>query len=182
MLGRDAYSNERSWSLVAGTAFLGATTIWVSYLVHSYGIEGALRYIWEGDPNPEHIREQAEKLNAAEKALKKQTKAISTFEEALQRARLDTIDESDPGAIVLVWKRNLPKTLQDLQMRLAFLSTDLDKIASQIDQVQIDQVFEDGDERKDEVRTRKRFLSKHAVKLMERADALIAFYKTAAPS
>ena len=175
MFRRDPYS-DRSWMSVAATALLGASTIWFSYLVHSYGLQGALRYVWEGDPNPEEIREQMAKLNAAEKSLKKQTKVISTFEEGLERARLDTIDDSDAATLLPLWRSNLPQNLRDLRMRLAFLSTDLDKIAAQIDQVL--PPAEDGDE----VRQRKKFLSRHAVKLMQRADELIAFYKKAAPS
>lgn len=175
MINRDPYS-DRSWASIAGTALLGVSTIWLSYLVHCYGVNGALRYIWEGDPNPENIREQMEKLSAAEKGIKKQIKTISTLEEGLQRARLDTIDDSDPSSLLKLWRRNLPANLQDLRMRLALLSTDVDKVASKVDQVLPPQ--EDGEE----VRKRKKALSKRIVETMERADALIDFFKSAAPS
>jgi len=175
MFSRDTYG-ERSWASIAGTALLGASTVWFSYLVHCYGVDGALRYIWEGDPNPENIREQMEKLSAAEKGLKKQIKTISTLEEGLQRARLDTIDDSDPSSLLTIWRRNLPANLQDLRTRLALLSADLDKIASIVDQGLPPQ--EDGEE----VRKRKKALSKRVVVVMERVDALIDFFKTAAHS
>ena len=171
MFRRDPYG-ERTWASLAGTAVLGASAMGVSYLVHRYGFGGALRLIWEGDPNPESIREQLYSLRTAEKDLKRHAKTVSTLEEGLQRAQLDTIDDSDPSGILDLWKRNLPKNFQDLRTRLALLSTDLDKIASQLDQVLPPQ---NGGE---EVGQRKKSLSKSVVTLMQRADALIDFFKT----
>ena len=171
MFRRDSYG-ERTWASLAGTALFGASAIGFSYLVHRYGFGGALRFIWEGDPHPESIREQLSSLRTAEKDIKRHVKIVATLEEGLQRARLDTIDDSDASAILDLWKQNLPKNLQDLRTRLALLSTDLDKVASRLDQVLPPQI---GGE---EVGQRKKSLSKSVVTLMERADALIDFFKT----
>ena len=172
MFGRSQYG-ERTWTTIAATGLLGATTLWFTYLVHCYGLDGALRFIWEGDPNPHHIRDQIENLNGAEKALRKHAKTIATLEEGLQRAKLDTIEDSAPSAIIAVWRRNVPENLRDLRMRLALLSTDLDKVAAKIDEVR--PPAEGGEE----VRNRKKQLSSRVVKLMERTDALISFFKSA---
>jgi len=174
MFGRNNYG-ERTWASIVATGLLGATTVGFSYLVHCYGFNGALRFIWEGDPNPEHVRDQMGKLHTAEKSLKNQTKTIATLEEGLQRARLDTIEDSDPSAILALWRRNIPDKLRDLRTRLALLSTDLDKIAATVDQVLPPPPAVEGGE---EVRQKKKRLSQRVVQLMARADALIVFFKT----
>ena len=175
MFLRDPYG-ERTWATVAGATLLGASALWFSYLLHGHGFEGALRFIWDGDPNPEDIRELMNTLSSAEKELNRRAQTISTLEEGLQRARLDTIDDPDPSAILDLWRRNLTKNFQDLRTRLALLSTDLDKLAARVDQVLPPQ------ESGEEVGHRKKALSKRVVALMERADALIELFRKAGDS
>lgn len=167
-------NNERfSWIKIATTATtaaaIGFSSYWAFRLVQAYGCEGALRYIWEGNPHPERIRGHIASLESAEKALKAQEDTISVLEEGLQRARLDTIDESTLSSIFILWRKNLPSALFDLRKHLANLSSELDKLAAHIDQVPIE----------DEVRQRKKELSKTVVGVMERVDALIAFILSA---
>lgn len=166
--------NERSsWITLATTATtvaaIGFSTFWFYPLLRDYGWDGALRYIWEGDPNPERIRDHVATLNTVAKALTAQEKTMSILEEGLERARLDTIDESGPASILVLWRKNLPNSLRDLRKHLAKVSSDLDKLAAKVDQVPTE----------DEVRQRKKDLSKTVVGLMERADAMIAFFKSA---
>jgi hypothetical protein len=174
MITFSSYPNERSsWIAIASAtttvAVLGLSSFWFYQLVQNYGFDGALRFLWEGDPNPEHIRDHVRTLNTAAKALNTQQKTISVFEEGLERARLDTIDDSDASSILVLWRKNLPSSLLDLRKHLAKLSYDLDRLAATVDQVPTDE----------EIRQQKKQLSKRVVFLMERADALIAFFKSA---
>lgn len=166
-------SNERSsWITIASTTTVvvaGASSFWFYQLLCNYGWLGALRYIWEGDPNPEHIREHLKTLSTVEKALRKQEKTISTLEEGFERAQLDSIDDSSFATILVLWRKNLPNSLLDLRKHLAKLSHDLDELAAKVDQVPSNE----------ETRSRKKLLSTWVVGLMERADALITFLKTA---
>ena len=152
---------------VTATALVAATGYSVFQLVQAYGWEGALSYIWEGDPFPPHVRERMHTLEGIEKKLNKKEKSLSQMEECLERARLDSVDESAPSHIRSLWEKNYAK---DLRKALSLLSYDLDQIASSIDGVSSKEQVE--------IKSRKKALSTRCVKLMDRADVLMKVYKT----
>jgi hypothetical protein len=168
------YQNKRYretdllWN-IAAFAFAGLSSYGCYRLVRRYGWEGALRYIWEGDPLPHDVRECIDTLEKASKGLEEQETVISSLEEGLERAHLDTVDESSHAAILEAWRVNLPRTQQDIRGNLAMASAKLDTLAADIDQV----------ENKETVRQTKKDLSRRVVDLMVRIDLLIDFFKQA---
>lgn len=162
------YHNRSRWFAIAAVASLvGFSAYWFHGLVSLYGWEGAVNYIWEGDPYP-NLRERLDKLKAVARKIAKPEKLLNSFETALERANLDSIQEADASSVVQQWQANLPASI-DLRTRLGILSSDLDKLAAQVDGV----VSEGSTVLKD----RKKDLSKRLVRFMERTDKLIAFYK-----
>jgi hypothetical protein len=137
--------------------------------VSLYGWEGALRYVWEGDHLPRDVRECIHALEAVSNGLEEHEAVILSLEEGLERARLETVDESSPDAILDAWRVNLPLSQQDIRGDLAKTSATLDKLAADIDQVP----------NKDTVRQMKKDLSSRVVALMVRIDVLIDFFKQA---
>lgn len=147
-------------------AVVGVVGVWFRTLVAEYGLEGALNYIWEGDPYPD-LRERLDSLRTAERQIEKPEKMLHKLETALERSHLDSIDAAEAAAVVQQWQANLPSI--DLRTRLGILSSDFDKVAAQVDSV-----VASGS---DVLKERKRVLSKRLVALMERVDKLISFYK-----
>ena len=161
-------SRDRSrWLTVAAvTAVLGVSAYWFHTLVEQYGFQGAVSYIWEGDPYPDQ-RDRLDKLEAVKRKMAKPTKLLETLETALERAHLDTIDSADATSVVSSWQTNLRNT--DLRTRLGILSSDLDKLAAQVDGVVSDgsTILKDA----------KKQLSQRLVQLMDRTDKLVTFYQ-----
>jgi len=165
-------SSDRQAVFLKSTAavLIGASAYWIYQSVTAYGWEGTLRLIWEGDPYPNRVRGYLDILEDVEKLLDKENTMISSLEEGLERAKLDSIHNEDPSAILRLWESNMAGLL-DLQKQLGQLSYDLDKWASKVDSVP-------GEDEAD-VRKKKRKLSKRVVRLMERTDLLIKFYDSA---
>ena len=155
------------WVAMAAVAgLLGVSVYWFRGLVAEYGMEGALNYIWEGDPYP-NLRERIDSLRAVEQKIKKPEQLLNKLETALERSHLDSIDGTEAAAVVQQWQSNLPSV--DLRTRLGILSSDFDKLAAQVDGVV--------SEGSDVLKEKKKVLSKRIVTLMERVDKLITFYK-----
>jgi hypothetical protein len=159
-----------SWSALASSiavlTLVVGSSYWTYQLVNSYGWEGSLRYIWDGDPEPQRLRDRKGTLLKVEKKLNRITTVLSSLEEGLERARLDSVDGLDPSHIRELWAHNVPN--KDLRQNLALLSYDLDQIASTIDQI-----VSSGEEN---IKAIKKTLSSRVVELMGRADLLIVAY------
>lgn len=158
-------------SATTAVVLIGTSSYWLYQCVSDYGWEGTLRYIWEGDPYPDQIRLYLDSLDDVERSLGHEATLLSSLEEGLERARLDSIDDSSPSSILKMWESNTP--IQDLQMQLAKLSYELDQRAAKVDQVIL------SDEDHVDIKLRKKALSKRIVRLMERTDRLILFYQKA---
>lgn len=169
-----AFRNKRSretcllWNISAFT-LVGLSSYWCYRLVRLHGWEGALRYIWEGDALPRDVRECINTLENASKGLEEQETVILSLEEGLERARLDTADESSHATVLDAWRMNIPSTQQDIRGDLAKASAALDKLAADIDQIP----------NKDTLRQKKKDFSMRVVALMIRIDVLIDFFKQA---
>jgi hypothetical protein len=142
--------------------------------VSQYGWDGTLRYIWEGDPYSPKVRHYMETLDDADQSRKSQERLIAAIEEALERARLDSIDDTKTTReIVKAWitifrPKNLEKSLSQLD-------TVLDKLAAKVDGILISAA--DNSRVFQELKRRKKLLSKQLVLAMERTDALLASYR-----
>jgi hypothetical protein len=147
--------------LLTTIGLIGITGVYCTRLVQSYGWSGALRYIWEGDSE--------ENLDAAQNSLEKCNRKITVLEEGLKQAQIKTSNKADLSQVLLIWRHSIPSNISDLRTHLALLSHDLDKAAAKIDQAPSNEIS----------RARKKDLSRTVVNLMDRADALIAFFKTA---
>jgi hypothetical protein len=149
--------------VVAGTA---AASWWMYQSIQQYGWEGTLRLIWEGDPYSPDVREAIDKLDGAERSIEKQEKILNTLETSLQRACLDSVDD---GIVVAEWiVVYTTATGQDLYNDLVRIDNDLDKLAASVDSVLSSSV--------DDIKKRKKLLSKQIVAMMERADYLLQSY------
>jgi hypothetical protein len=172
MLG-SRYDGPSVFSVATATTaalLMGTSSYWIFQCVSEYGWEGTLRYIWEGDPYPGRIRDYIDALNDVEECLEHASALVSSLEEGLQRAGLDSIDDCSPAAVMIIWESN---SSIDLQKQLAKMSYDLDQYAAKVDQV----ILSDQDQA--DIKQRKKMLSKRIVRLMERTDSLVVFYKKA---
>jgi hypothetical protein len=186
-------NNSRPIILVAATAASAAASFWLYKSVTSYGWEGTLRYVWEGDPYTPQVREYIDILDRVDDSRLHQESLIWTIEEALERARLDSVDDSETSSspksatdklsttneIVLLWMSNFETVGRgDLEKNLAHLSTVLDKLAAQVDGVLVGaKDGADSSQTWTELKRRKKLLSKQLVLAMERADALLASFQ-----
>jgi hypothetical protein len=159
-----------SWPTVAATtasvALAGTVAVWFSSLVQKYGWSGACRFVWEGNPHPEHLRDYVATLDEAEQALQSNEKAIIELELALSKCRATATSTTANGVILAGWRGNLPAAQRDLQMVLAQVSHYLDELAAKLDQPTAEE----------QLRVRRKTLSENAVALMWRIDVLIAHY------
>ena len=146
----------------------GGLGVWLCRTVSRYGFKGTLNYVWVGDPYPD-LREYLDALCEIEGSFERETKILTSVEEALDRARLDSVDTADEISVLRLWEKNVPDG--DLRKQLAFLSDRLDKLAAKIDGVPALEKLE--------IRRRKKQLSTKGVALMERVDSLITFYRQA---
>jgi hypothetical protein len=153
----------------ASIAVFGVSSYWFYHLVQRYGFDGAIRYIWEGSPYPTHVRQFMDTLKDVDEALEQQERKIAMLEEALERAKLDSVDESESPHLLTLWKTYLDDDY-DLRRQLAVVSESLDKLAATVDQVLPVQ---------EDIKEPKKSLSTRAVELMERVDALIHFFRSA---
>jgi hypothetical protein len=166
--GDDMSNNSRPIILVAATAASAAASFWLYQSVASYGWEGTLRYVWEGDPYTPQVREYIDILDSVDDA------ETSSSPKSTTTDKLPTTNE-----IVRLWMSNFETAGRgDLEKNLAYLSTVLDKLAAQVDGVLVG--AKDGADSSRtwmELKRRKRLLSKQLVLAMERADALLASFQ-----
>lgn len=161
-------------------------------LVAEYGWQGALNYIWEGDPYPPHVRQYLDDLNEMAKTLnREENQTLHRLEEGLERAKLDTIDQADPATILATWEQHVVATMmmdnnnhnnstQTLQKMLAKLSYNLDRCAYKIDSIILRGVEQHNNEA--DLKQQKKDMSNRVVQMMERTDVLLQFWKEAANS
>lgn len=181
----------RSWiSLIQATTVIAAST-YGSYklyqLIQRYGVNGALRYIWEGDPYSLEIRTCIDTLDKVNHLKKKLSNKVSQLEESFERAKLDSIDYNAPSNnVIQLWKKYLPKSMQtknssddNLRQRLALLSHDADKLAAMVDQVLASSSSREPIHILVDIRQRKKIASNEIVLLMERIDKLIDYFQKA---
>ena len=158
-------SNMKS-NIIVGTATVAtaAASVWIYKSLSRYGLEGTLRYLWEGDPYPPQIRDAITRLEKVERAIDRES-LLERLEESLARARLDSVDDAttiEPQWIVA-------HSPHDLEKDLAKVSHVLDVLAANVDEVQ-----SHGDA---EIKRRKTACSKQVVDMMARADFLLSLYK-----
>ena len=170
-------SSSISITAITAVTLTAITTIGTTYLVSKYGLSGALRYIWEGDHLPPHIREAIDILDDVEIRLKKQKKKLDKVEMVVEVARLNSVDSVDDSNAddTNDADNEHAKTKQNVQVLsnvspllskdLSMLSYTLDKLASEIDSVQ-----SSGDV---DVKRRKKEMSGVLVSMMERIDGFL---------
>jgi hypothetical protein len=175
----NSHDNLMKWSSVAGVTLMGiALGTFYKTLVCQYGWQGAFRLLWEGEPYSPRIQSLLDSLADAEKAIVKQEARMNAIEEALDRARLDSVDDAKVSkAIVKRWVENYhPK---NLEKSIAELSSTLDKLAAQVDAV----ILSSSDIKQncrliqDDIKQRKKTLSKQLVAAMERCDEYMACFQ-----
>mmetsp|Transcript_1540 Transcript_1540/g.2208 ORF Transcript_1540/g.2208 Transcript_1540/m.2208 type:complete len:202 (+) Transcript_1540:46-651(+) len=170
-----------------------AATYALSKVISSCGgIGGTLRYIWEGDHLPPHIREAVDALDDLEYIkLVKQKKKLDKVEIMVEVARLNSVDDGeeegcdsgDGNSATMITDekhemQNQPQGQSSksksplsqtptpaLSKDLSMLSYTLDKLAAEIDSVQ-----SCGDA---DVKRRKKEISKAIVKMMEKVDGYL---------
>jgi len=166
---------------VTASAVLVVGIIFYKTLVEEYGWVGAFRYVWEGEPYSPHIQSILDSLDDAEKRRALQESRLSGIEETLERARLDSVDDTSEvrwlpatknratKAIVLRWV-NYYKP-RNLEVALGEISAALDKVAAEVDAV----LLSDADARcasrvVQQIKQRKKLLSKQMVSFWHRGD------------
>ena len=170
-------SNSRvSVATIAGATLSVIASYWAYQSLSEYGLDGTLRYIWEGDPYTSTVREYLNILELAEKSRATQCSRMNAIEEALERARLDSVDDARMSKdIIVLWTAYyLP---QNLEKSLAELSHVLDRLAAEVDGILLssrDVVA--SSHVLQTLRKKKKLLSKQLVLDMERCDALMASY------
>jgi len=143
--------------------------------VTQYGWEGTLNYIWLGDPFPHSpIFEYLKLVVEMESFLDKEDNRLSEIESALQRAEAEigTGDKhTTTRGLVLLWIRNYP----GLEKVLGEISYKLDKLAAQVDGILLANVNSNARKVQD-LRSKRKELSRKAVSCMERCDALMTAF------
>ena len=179
-------STSAAWVATAAAATLTVGLVGAMYLkqsVDEYGWEGTLRYIWEGDAYTPELRNCVDTLEDAEIQRSLQESRIHTMEAALELARLNTVDDRRTSTeIVQQWMEYFAAECPSmtLERTLADVSDKLDKIASKIDGVVLSSSINDSSSTSEliqQIKKRKKLLSKTIVLDMERCDALMASYQ-----
>ncbi|KAL7579978.1 hypothetical protein ACA910_004971 [Epithemia clementina (nom. ined.)] len=89
-------SDSKSTTLAILAAVGGTVTVVLLYnvweLVQEHGVQGALYYIWEGDPYPPDIRPYMHRLQSLSDRLKQERQSIQALQRALERARQQSSD------------------------------------------------------------------------------------------
>ena len=159
---------------------LGAITYLLSKPISKYGLSGCLRYIWEGDHLPPHIRDAFDELDKVEyKQLRKEQKRLEKIEVAIELAKLNSVDagyekscnEGSGNATssndntdeagtnyILAQSPNLTKDLAGLSYNLDVLAATVDSVTSHNDL---------------ELKARKKRLSNKLVQMMEQVDVFL---------
>jgi hypothetical protein len=159
---------------VAATAVLAAGAVFYRTVVMEYGWVGTIRYIWVGEPYSPIIQSIRGSLNDAEKKRALYQSRLSGIEEAFERARLDSVDDSSEvrwlpatknratKAIVLRWADYYKP--RNLEIALGELSAALDKLAAEVDAVALSGTDANDTTRVvQEIKRRKKLLSKQLV-------------------
>lgn len=157
--------------MAAGAAAVAGTSLWLYQVFKERGsLSSALNYIWEGDLDEARILEQAEVDRAVEES------KISQMEEALERARLDSVDGAGGKEVLEKWISNYRQSGGgNLRTTLASMSDKCDKIAAKVDAVVLS--LQSADPFVEQLKKKKKLLSKTIVLDMERCDALIASFQ-----
>lgn len=145
---------------VATIAFSG----WIIKTVSRHGVEKTLRFLWEGDYYPPDMRNAMNELDKVENNIEEEC-ILEALDESLARARLNSLDDDsfiEPEWIIAHAPRNLEKDL-------AKVSHDLDTLAASVDAVPSYGNVE--------LKTRKKRASEQVVRMMARADVMLAIYK-----
>ena len=159
---------------VAATAVLVAGAVLYRTVVLEYGWGGTIRYVWVGEPYSPQIQSIRGSLNDAEEKRALYQSRLSGIEEAFERARLDSVDDSvvvrwlpatknrATKAIVLRWVDYYKP--RNLEIALGELSAALDKLAAEVDAVALSGTDADATTRVvQEIKRRKKLLSKQLV-------------------
>jgi hypothetical protein len=149
--------------------------LWFRRLVSSYGLDGAIRYIWEGSPYPPRTRERMEDLDDVQDAVDDIARSLlPSLERGLEielqtdASALPNTESPETSLPTPLRQWEAPFQLEngsDLRNALAIVSDRLDKLAAQVDAVPSGS---DGN-----VKVRKKALSNRIVVLMGRADRLL---------
>jgi hypothetical protein len=152
--------NQYPWARIAGATLSVATVYMIHQAVSEYGWEGALNYVWVGDPyDGSPVGKYLKVLQEADLSMGKEETRISEIEEALDRARLDSVEVDK-------------NTMKEVVI--------LDKVAAKIDGVLLSKTNSSSHKvqhKVQELKKKKKLLSKKLVVDMERCDALMASYK-----
>lgn len=173
-------SSQRSYlewiplKTVTATVVLATGAVFYRTLVAEYGWVGTFRYIWEGEPYSPQIQIIIRSLNDVEAKREVQESRLSGIEDALERARLDSVDDSSEvrwlpatkdratKAIVLRWADYYKP--RNLEITLGEVSATLDKLAGEVDAVSFSET--DGNSKVrvvQGIKRRKKLLSKQLV-------------------
>ena len=130
--------------------------------------------IWLGDPFPKSpILEYSKVVVVTESSLKKEENRLDAIESARQRAEAE-IGEGNKDtkrSLLLLWIRNYP----GLEKVLAEISHKLDKIAARVDGIMLSNV-DSGARMVQELRSKRKELSRTTVACMGRCDALMTSF------
>lgn len=171
-------SNYSPLVRLTGATLTAAASYMLYRSIQEYGWSGTIRYIWVGDPYPDLAREYLQLLEKAAKSRSKEEKRLNEIEEALDRARLDSVDDTithqnkTTKEIVMAWIANYP----GLEKALAQSSHTLDRVAAQVDGVLLSKV-DSNSKISQNLKRRKKHLSKQLVLDMELCDALMVSYQ-----
>jgi hypothetical protein len=171
---------------VAATAVTAAASYLIYQAVSQYGWNGTLWYVWEGEPFSPRVRASMETLEQAGQKLHILENLIDAIElysyfqrhEAASESAprlLDSIDDDSEYSSALIkeigrvwWMADFsPPTLKTTLIKLKYT---LDKLAAKVDGVPPCHGQQD-------LKRRKRVLSKQIVLAMKRADKIFTFCK-----
>jgi hypothetical protein len=163
-----------NFSNALGVSIAAAASYMLYHSVSEYGWNGTIMLIWEGDPYTEQAREYLEILDSATRIQERQELEINIIEEALERARLDSVDDKDSISTKELWANYYPSHLEKV---LVGMSDKLDKVAAKVDGVLLSSRLDSAPQVFQKIRQKKKLLSKQLVLNMERCDALMASYE-----
>eukprot|EP00554_Chaetoceros_debilis_P004705 CAMPEP_0194092222 /NCGR_PEP_ID=MMETSP0149-20130528/45925_1 /TAXON_ID=122233 /ORGANISM="Chaetoceros debilis, Strain MM31A-1" /LENGTH=173 /DNA_ID=CAMNT_0038777093 /DNA_START=71 /DNA_END=592 /DNA_ORIENTATION=- len=148
-----------------------------NYIVKKYGggtMSGTLRFIWEGDHLPLHVRDAIDELEKIEALVKKQKKKLNKVDILMETAKLNSVDHDDDnnntaeeindGQETSTQKKKhyILDQIPAIEKDLGLLSSSLDSLAAKVDSVQ-----SSGDV---DIKRQKRELSRTVVGMMDKVD------------
>lgn len=188
-----AANSTRTLAVAAGAAVTVAAGVATYLILHrsveEYGWEGTWRYIWEGDAYSEQVRRDVvDVLEEVEVGRSVQEARLHGMETALERARLDGVDDVDDGDDRRTSRDTVERWIVNyapdgnLERTLGDVSDMLDRLAARVDGVVLPPAADDrdgsaGSQLMQQIRKRKKLLSKVLVNDMERCDALVASFQ-----